>query len=186
MWEETCALTNKAICGGDKVVAVSVNPLGLLLDKFSTIDYRQVEHVVRGTYDEYGWVVEGNIRPSTEKFIFMFHASAWDAVLNASIMEQNIKLCEEYFQRKTEKYSGLNQLNETISGQLSDGVLTDEEKKLLQKLLYVKPDKLIIDFMNICSYCFLIRKPLIIPPTGPQFMEDSLPFQEFHQTLRDC
>lgn len=155
-WDETCALTNRAIQCGDEVVAVSVNPPKYTIDKYYQIDGRQIKSIVRGKYDDYGWVEGSSENPDAET-VFMFHAAAWDAVVGSDLMRDSYKSLEHLIRDNIRHCTDMITLRNSILEYepLSQNIHGDYWEQEISKwnLPYL------VELMIIVNYCFMIRKP---------------------------
>jgi hypothetical protein len=103
-WQETCAMTHLPIYEGDRCVVVvlselfnevrEVNPEVVRFKSYE--DFKYVEQVHRGTYDDYGWIKEmkdeeapdkhGVPRPFSQRRVtIFFHEQVWDEAVKAGM-----------------------------------------------------------------------------------------------------
>lgn len=121
-WQETCAMTHLPIYEDDRCVVVvmselfnevlEVNPEVARFKSYE--DFKYVEHVYRGKYNDYGWI-KGKIkdtmapdkhgvdRPFSQRRVTVFfHEKVWDEAVKAGMEaakkweQQRIKEIESY------------------------------------------------------------------------------------------
>jgi hypothetical protein len=176
-WDETCALTSAAIRAGDPCIMVvtklPTRPLtweshfGLFYDKHS---FKRVTNIVEGKYNDYGGLEEF---PRSYDFdgeaSYFFTKEGWEWAL-----EECKKIDDRYMQN--------------ISRNLFDPFEEESDKRyhaLMEKLnadriangeppidSYIPrhkyPDR-INEFYLVSALCTLVRRPLYLPLSGPQW-----------------
>lgn len=161
-WDETCALSGVGIQHGDPVVRVEAVYPNRKFDwssQFLTYDQRsdfeRVRSVMNGKYDDYGGL-EGDERKDTDNPVYFFHEDMWKWALrehdSMSVMWWR-PISEMLIDPSAELYAKFNMPIEPL------------------------PER-IEEFVKVVRICTVLRRPLIIPPHGPQGRSDSYEAQE--------
>jgi len=165
-WDETCALTGLGIHSGDPVVRVEAKyperklSWDIAFGIFDQVyDLKRVRSIMSGNYDDYGGL-ENAPRGDVEDDIaaFFFHEEAWQWAL-----KEYDRTCQKWWS------SVPALLNTDPFGEISS--ILDGPVKVQW------PDRM-DEFVKVGRICSQLRRPLIIPPSGPQTSWDSYDSQE--------
>lgn len=175
-WDESCALTGAAIRAGDPCIMVvtklPTKPLtwsshfGLFYEQW---DFKRVLKIVEGEYNDYGGLEEcPRDDDFDDKASFFFTKEGWEWALS------ECKKIDDYYMQQ-------------ISSGLFDPFVSEEEaavSALLEKLeahlisqgetippripRHKYPER-INEFYLVSALCTILRRPLALPASGPQY-----------------
>lgn len=178
-WEETCALTSAAIRMGDPCVMVRVsvknprtfdNKYGEFQDKW---DFRRVIEIVEGEYNDYG-DIEGHDRDDIDSsHNYFFTKAGWKWALEECkriddrYMKEIDRVLFDVFEEESNKRLELI-IDRLVEEKRKNGEEIPPELLLRTPPRHVYPER-INEFYLVNALCSLIRRPLCVPASGPQF-----------------
>lgn len=176
-WDESCALTGAAIHAGDPCIMVvtklPTKPLtwsshfGLFYDKW---DFKRVLKIVEGEYNDYGGLEDcPRDNDFDDKAAFFFTKEGWEWALSECkriddrYMQNISRGLFDPFEDETDKR--YHDLMETVN---KERIARGEAPIDSYIPRHKYPDR-INEFYLVSALCTILRRPLALPASGPQF-----------------